>query len=504
VSVDEHVDLDVLNKELDNLFVIINQSGYKHSSVQSDEFYIHLKYSLDKLGNDSTRCEYISRLQSLVDSKVPNAEMSLQILACINDFSEEKIKQSSCVATFIESVTDGTEFEFEKKNLDTSKILQDLAVDLVEYIYKVKNDNKIGIGELAANADDLTVNINHMLLELVNQLTLPNEAKTDQFSLAKLLNRADNSKETWANAIQKIILLINRSIGNMQREKQELQTYLTKINMQLADIESYIHVLRKDSEESESRSLTLTESVELGISSIENTVEHSTDLLELKKDVSEKLNDIKKYVETYKHESDEKEHISAQSYAQIINELVHSQKESNSLKEQLEESKIQLLRDPLTGVPNRLAYEERVAVEVHRWKRHKSPLCLAMWDIDHFKKVNDNYGHGVGDRVLKLFSEIIQSRIRKVDLFARIGGEEFVLVMPDTELATALTLNDKLRKQLEDCNFHYDGHHCPISASVGIAEFIEGDEAESVMEKADEALYKSKNNGRNRCTIFEE
>jgi diguanylate cyclase len=127
-----------------------------------------------------------------------------------------------------------------------------------------------------------------------------------------------------------------------------------------------------------------------------------------------------------------------------------------------------------------------------------------MWDIDHFKKVNDNYGHGVGDRVLKLFSEIIQSRIRKVDLFARIGGEEFVLVMPDTELATALTLNDKLRKQLEDCNFHYDGHHCPISASVGIAEFIEGDEAESVMEKADEALYKSKNNGRNRCTIFEE
>jgi len=78
------------------------------------------------------------------------------------------------------------------------------------------------------------------------------------------------------------------------------------------------------------------------------------------------------------------------------------------------------------------------------------------------------------------------------------------LVMPDTELNTALMLNNKLRKQLEDCNFHYDGHHCPISASVGIAEFIEGDEAETVMEKADEALYKSKNNGRNRCTIFEE
>ena len=258
--------------------------------------------------------------------------MSSQILTCIKEFSETNNKHNKQIDDFIENITDSTEFTFDKNSHDTSRILQDLAIDLVNYLYKVKSNNKMGLGDVGNDTEEASVNINHILLEIVNQLTLPNEAKKAQLELSKKLNRADNNKDTWTNAIQNLILLINRSIGNMQKEKQELQSYLTKINMQLADIESFIHVLRKGSEEAESRSMTLTESVEKGISSIEQTVDKSTDLLELKKDVAEKLKDIKKYVEAYKHESDEKEHISAQSYAQIIDELVHSQKESNSLK----------------------------------------------------------------------------------------------------------------------------------------------------------------------------
>jgi diguanylate cyclase len=129
-------------------------------------------------------------------------------------------------------------------------------------------------------------------------------------------------------------------------------------------------------------------------------------------------------------------------------------------------------------------------------------LCLALWDIDHFKKINDRYGHGVGDRVLKLFADIIQSRIRKVDLFARIGGEEFVLIMPDTSIENALNLNNTLRVMLEECNFHYEEQHCQITSSVGLAEFRRGDEADIVLERADKALYHSKNNGRNQCTVY--
>jgi diguanylate cyclase len=265
-----------------------------------------------------------------------------------------------------------------------------------------------------------------------------------------------------------------------------------------------MHVVRRDNDEAKSRSLALTDSVEIGVSSIEKTITKSTDLTTLKQDVSSNLTEIRKHVEDYKHAEEVKKDISSQSYAKIIEELSRSQKESEKLQAQLHESKIQLLRDPLTDIANRLAYDERIIVEFNRWKRTNVPLCLALWDLDHFKQINDKYGHGVGDRVLKLFADIIQSRIRKVDLFARIGGEEFVLLMPDTSIENAMNLNNKLRVMLEECNFHYEGQHCKITSSVGVAEFRRGDKAEIVLEKADKALYHSKNTGRNRCTVFKE
>ncbi len=172
------------------------------------------------------------------------------------------------------------------------------------------------------------------------------------------------------------------------------------------------------------------------------------------------------------------------------------------LKEQLHESQKKMLRDPLTGLANRMAYEERIAVEINRCKRNSEPLCLAMWDIDHFKKINDTYGHDAGDRVLKFLSKIIHMRLRKVDMFARIGGEEFALLMPDTDLKNALGLNNHLRRCLEHSGFHYKGTPCPITASVGITRIETHDNPETAMRKADEALYQSKGAGRNRCTVF--
>ena len=161
-----------------------------------------------------------------------------------------------------------------------------------------------------------------------------------------------------------------------------------------------------------------------------------------------------------------------------------------------------MLRDPLTMLPNRMAFDERITLEINRCKRNNENICIAMWDLDHFKKVNDTYGHDAGDRVLKLLAKIIITRVRKVDMFSRIGGEEFVLLMPDTSLENALNLNNQLRDSLANSGFHYDGSPCPVTASVGIARIEEYDNSESVMRKADEALYKSKKEGRNRCTIY--
>jgi len=137
VSVDEHVDLTMLNKELDNLFVIINHGDYKPSAGTNEDFYVYLKDSLKNLGSEFEKTEYVSRLQSLVDKKIPNDEMSSQILACIKEFSQINNKHNKQIDDFIESITDSTDFTFKKSSLDTSKILQELAIGLTEYLYKL-------------------------------------------------------------------------------------------------------------------------------------------------------------------------------------------------------------------------------------------------------------------------------------------------------------------------------------------------------------------------------
>ena len=122
--------------------------------------------------------------------------------------------------------------------------------------------------------------------------------------------------------------------------------------------------------------------------------------------------------------------------------------------------------------------------------------------MDHFKTINENYGHDVGDQILKVFADIIHTRVRKVDLFARIGGEEFALLMPDTPMDMALMLNQKLRVMVEQCDFQHEGKPVAITSSVGLAEFQQGDEIISVLQRADQALYWSKHDGRNKCTVY--
>jgi len=147
-----------------------------------------------------------------------------------------------------------------------------------------------------------------------------------------------------------------------------------------------------------------------------------------------------------------------------------------------------------------MAYEERSEQEYARWKRYRAPLSLIVVDIDFFKKINDNFGHVAGDKVLKTIAQLMDESVRETDFLARYGGEEFVIIMTDTGADDALNVADKLRVAVENCGFHYRGESVPITISCGIAEFKnKNDTTGSVFERADVALYKAKDSGRNRC-----
>ena len=161
------------------------------------------------------------------------------------------------------------------------------------------------------------------------------------------------------------------------------------------------------------------------------------------------------------------------------------------------------LTDPLTGLNNRRSFDHAAQQMVGVAIRHHRPLSVLMLDIDFFKKVNDTYGHGVGDQVLARMAQVCRQSIRSTDLLARFGGEEFCLLFPETPADDAKLLAERLRQDISALVFEAAGQTFSITASLGISEcFGEGDSLESLLERSDAALYQAKKAGRNRAVIW--
>lgn len=151
--------------------------------------------------------------------------------------------------------------------------------------------------------------------------------------------------------------------------------------------------------------------------------------------------------------------------------------------------------DFLTGVYNRSFCYEYLLKEINKSQRLGDTFSLVMLDIDHFKRVNDQYGHDVGDLILQELSQVISVNIRKSDIFARIGGEEFALILPNNSLDNALTFAEKLRETIARNIFSKVGH---LTISLGVTELKNDDTIDTIYKRADLALYKAKQNGRNK------
>lgn len=152
--------------------------------------------------------------------------------------------------------------------------------------------------------------------------------------------------------------------------------------------------------------------------------------------------------------------------------------------------------DSLTHIFNRLHFAHFLDSEIDKVKRYGGVFSIIFFDLDHFKEVNDNYGHRVGDEVLEELTELVARTNRSADIFARYGGEEFIILAPETNLAGALTHAERLRGAIEQFEFKTIGH---ISSSFGVTEFAaETDNLETLLDRADKALYMAKEFGRNR------
>ncbi|WP_426360415.1 diguanylate cyclase [Pseudocolwellia sp. HL-MZ19] len=159
--------------------------------------------------------------------------------------------------------------------------------------------------------------------------------------------------------------------------------------------------------------------------------------------------------------------------------------------------------DELTGLYNRRYILSYLKKQISQSERYKSDLCVAMIDLDWFKKINDSFGHATGDQVLRLFAKLCTQNLRSSDVIGRIGGEEFLIILPHTDCSDALTVMEKIRSKMIDVTNEMDITGLDVTISIGLSKWMAGDLPEDVMQFADNALYQIKNSGRNQVLLWD-
>jgi len=169
--------------------------------------------------------------------------------------------------------------------------------------------------------------------------------------------------------------------------------------------------------------------------------------------------------------------------------------------EQMQSQVAQARTDALTGLPNRRAFDDEMVRRIAEWRRNSATFCLLILDIDYFKRLNDRHGHPAGDYVLRHVAEVLATMLREMDLVARIGGEEFALVLPATSAADARRAAERIRSAIASESFHFEQAEIRLTVSLGLAVVAPQDDAVSILKRADKALYAAKRGGRN-CAYF--
>lgn len=282
---------------------------------------------------------------------------------------------------------------------------------------------------------------------------------------------------------------------------EEFSVYLSHVHQELGSIREALTATVEGDKKSSEHAEAFADTVSSGVDRIRDSVEANSNVDELKKEVNEHILYISDALSSFK--SNQQNTLTEQLQS-LVNHVQNVEKESEKTKEALEEQRHKATHDPLTELANREGYAERAFHELQRFQRYGRPLTLAICDIDFFKKINDGYGHQAGDKVLRLIAKVISTRLRNVDFIARFGGEEFVILMPETNVDQSFKVLDKIRAAVGKTAFRFKDAPVQITISFGLAEFVKSDSIESVFERADKALYQAKDEGRNRCIIAPE
>jgi len=294
---------------------------------------------------------------------------------------------------------------------------------------------------------------------------------------------------------KQLIGIIEFYISHVDRERNQIEVFIKDIGKKLIEIEGELLIAFSSTNQIINDEVSFNDQLTGKIGSVGKFIDNSNDFTHLKNIISTELVSLNKMLEEKRRDYDmriaettkEKERLQ-HFFQNMVNHVIDQNK---ILVEQSQ-------KDALTGILNRGSFEESFELEYQRYQRYHEPFAFIMFDIDHFKRVNDTYGHEVGDRVLRGVASCISGIVRRTDIFARFGGEEFTIVMPNTDLAKGLIVSEKIRSTIERTEFVYEEVIVPITISIGLTIINRQDQNfRSIYNRVDSFLYRAKHGGRN-------
>ncbi len=287
----------------------------------------------------------------------------------------------------------------------------------------------------------------------------------------------------------------------IEKERKQAATFLNLIWHRLSDLTDFFHNANSDRQQSTDANNLLQDNIHQHVNSLVDQANSADSLPGLQQLLQQSVEEITTQIDEYVAEANPRLLEAESRCQQLAGQVDELREEADKLKKALEQQQREANRDALTGLANRRAFDKLLAHEHRRWKRYERPLSVVFFDIDHFKSINDKYGHAAGDIALSAIAKILHKSLRENDFLARWGGEEFIALLPDTDQPAALEVAEKLRAAVMATRFHFHDSEVRVTISCGISEFGGKDEPEQVLNRADEALYQSKSAGRNQSTI---
>ena len=376
-----------------------------------------------------------------------------------------------------------------KTGVSTSTDLQPLLVSLLEIFTAVRS-----IKPSAENNQSSNKNIVKILVQSLEKLSEQDNVIPNLHDHIVKIKGAGSETEKLDLCLKSFYLIIEQ----FSEEFKQTQKLVLNINSALEEVHNALVQSLKNSKSYDKELKVLNQKINKQIKELSQNAGEAKSIDQLQSLLDTKIQSITLSIRQREAIEDKRTEELNSTLTVMESKLAQLEERTDFYRNKWLEEKSRSETDALTELPNRGAYDKRVEEEIQRCSRNSEPLCVAVLDIDFFKKINDKYGHSVGDKTLQIVAKSLRKTFRATDYIARYGGEEFVCLLVNTHPKEAIQPLEKVRKAIESIPFVIKKDRLNITISIGVSELRPTDDGHTLFDRADKALYEAKQTGRNK------